>query len=164
MSVSPKRTAAFLAGALALMIPFTNNHEGFSLKSYQDVGHVWTVCHGEAGVPAHIAYTTEECKLLDAKQYAAFLVGVSSQINTAVSEQTLAAFTDFAFNIGLKGFSTSATLRLVNGGQVAAGCEAMLDWHTAGGLDCRIRANQCYGIVQRRIDEQNFCLGGINGH
>lgn len=158
-----KLASGALAGALIIAVPFIVDREGESLIAYQDVGKVWTICHGETlGVKRGDRFSKLECDLLTQSRVGQFMAGVAQELKVPVAPTTLAAHTSFAYNIGLQGYRGSAALRLTNAGKLAEGCRAMANWYTAGGKDCRIRANNCYGLVTRRTDEINLCLQGVS--
>lgn len=154
---------AGLAGAVALiLIPFLNFHEGEKLTSYQDVGGIWTACHGiTAGILPHHTYTQSECDEMDRYAREQFMLQVMTMVPSDIEPETLAAYTSFAYNIGMQGFSHSTTMRLANAGDIRGSCEAMLKWYMAGGRDCRVRENNCFGVWQRRQDESDLCLKGV---
>lgn len=158
-----KVAAVTIAAALLTAIPFIGDHEGDKLDSYEDVVGVWTVCEGVTGpaIKRGIKMTKTQCDALNQSTIGQFMTKVASRITVQVSPETLAAHTSFAYNIGIAGYSRSKTLKFTNAGKLAAGCRAMANWETAGGRDCTIRANNCYGVVQRRDDEIDLCLGGI---
>ncbi len=147
--------------AMLILVPFVNNHEGESLKSYQDIGGVWTACHGITGVQPDHKYTQVECDDLDATAKARFMKQVYDLVPSDTPAPTLAAYTSFAYNIGIVGFSHSSTLRYAREGDITSACNAMLAWFTAAGHDCRDRENNCYGLWQRRLDEKQLCLEGV---
>jgi len=70
---------------------------------------------------------------------------------------------DFAvsmsYNVGASAFCGSTIVRRWNAGDYAGGCEAVMMWTYAAGRDCRIRANNCYGLIVRREAERKQCLG-----
>lgn len=152
-----------LALALMAAIPFIGDHEGDRLSSYKDVVGVWTICEGVTGKLVHAGekLTNSQCDELDKSEIGQFMTQVASNLTVEVSPLTLAAHTSFAYNIGISGYKRSKTLRLTNEGQPRLGCQAMANWKIAGGLDCSIKANGCYGLVKRRNDEINLCLSGI---
>lgn len=157
-----KGGTAAIASAMLLAIPFIVDREGESLESYRDVVGVWTICHGEtAGVKPGQRATKEECQQLTNSRVGQFMTQVQGMLAVSVAPQTLASHTSFAYNVGLAGYARSMTLRETNKGNIAAGCWAMANWYTAGGKDCRIRRNGCYGLVTRRKDEINLCLSGL---
>lgn len=157
-----KISIAVVAAALVAAVPFITDREGESLQSYQDSVGVWTVCRGETlGVTANDKLTKQQCDLLSQSRIGMFMLQITPLITTAITPPTLAAHTSFAYNIGVDGYKRSTTLRLTNAGDVKGGCEAMMKWITAGGRDCSVRANNCYGLYKRRQDEVKLCLSGL---
>jgi lysozyme len=154
-------TAATICAALAIAIPFIDKHEGLSLKSYEDVAGVWTVCSGIAHVSPEDQETPEQCAAMTNSSVGQFMQNVAHLITVPVTAPTLAAHTSLAYNIGINAYSKSQALEFTNAGNIAAGCRAMLNWFTAGGKDCRIRSNNCWGVWARRQDEETLCLKGI---
>lgn len=157
-------SASIIAAALMIASPFIGDQEGDKLTSYEDVVGVWTICEGVTGqgVRPGIKMTQSQCDALDKSKIGQFMTSVASHLKVPVSPQTLAAHTSFAYNIGIRGYARSSTLRLTNAGKIAQGCRAMANWETAGGMDCNVRKNDCYGLVERRNDEINLCLDGIH--
>lgn len=147
--------------ALGIASVFIPEHEGNSLKAYADVAGVWTICGGVANVSPDLTLTEKQCKDLTGSTIGKFMVNVAALSPSDIRPQTLAAYTSFAYNIGIGGFERSSTLRLANAGDIRGSCEAMLKWYIAGGKDCRIRQNNCYGVYQRRLDERDLCLKGV---
>lgn len=162
MNVKSRIGSGVFAAALLSAIPFIVDREGESLVAYQDVGKVWTICNGETqGVKQGDRRTAAECATLTQSRVGQFMHSVSVELKIPVAAPTLAAHTSFAYNVGLNGYRSSKTLRLTNQGHVAAGCLAMRNWYTAGGKDCRIKSNNCYGLINRRNDEIKLCLSGV---
>lgn len=165
MEIRTKRVAASggLVGlAMLVAVPFIVDREGESLESYRDVVGVWTICNGETlGVKPGMKKTAEECRQLTNSRVGQFMRRVYELQTVEVAPETLAAHTSFAYNIGIGGYAKSTTLRKTNAGDVAGGCEAMLNWYKAGGKDCRPRRSGCYGLWNRRKDERALCLAGV---
>lgn len=161
-----------IVAAMLIAVPFIIDREGESLESYRDVAGVWTICHGETlGVGPGQKATKEECAALTNSRVGQFMGQVRDLIKVDVSPKTLAAHTSFSFNIGVAGidpitgkclgYKCSQALALTNKGDLAAGCRAMANWYSAGGKDCRVRANRCYGLINRRNEEIALCLAGL---
>lgn len=162
MGNKAKVGGGLFAAAAMLAIPFITDHEGESLTAYQDVVGVYTICNGEtSGVKPGDRKTLEECRALTQSRVGQFMQQVATKISVPVKPATLAAHTSFAYNIGIAGYARSTTLALTNRGDIAGGCLAMKRWNKAGGRDCTIKANGCYGLIKRRDDEVNLCLMGI---
>lgn len=157
-----KIAAATIAAALLTAVPFIGDHEGDKLDSYEDVVGVWTICSGvTTEIKPGMHLSPKQCDGLNNSTIGRFMTSVASKITVEISPETLAAHTSFAYNIGVAGYARSKTLKLTNSGKIAAGCRAMANWEIAGGHDCNVRSNGCYGLVQRRNDEIKLCLGGV---
>lgn len=159
-NISPKM-AATIAAAMACCLPFIHTHEGESLESYEDVVGVWTICHGVTkGIKPGMVKTEAECDALTENTLGQFMSNVAASLEIEPNPELLAAHTSFAYNIGIGGYKSSNTLKQTNKGNFAAGCRAMANWYTASGKDCRIKVNNCYGVIKRRDDEIALCLKG----
>jgi lysozyme len=156
-----KIAAATITAALLIACPFIGTHEGDKLSAYEDVVGVWTICGGVTGTHAGVKMTEQQCTDLTNSTIGHFMTKVASLIKVNVSPKLLAAHTSFSYNIGIEGYKRSKTLSLTNSGRLADGCRAMRHWVIAGGKDCTIKANGCYGLVNRRKDEINLCLSGV---
>lgn len=157
-----KISASVIAAASIIAIPFIYLREGDKLEAYEDVVGVWTICGGvTAGVKPGMKLSKADCDSLTRSTIGQFMTRVAEKMNVVVTPQTLAAHTSFAYNIGVAGYDRSSALRLTNQGKLAEGCRAMINWYTAGGKDCRIKSNNCYGLIKRREAEINLCLSGI---
>lgn len=149
------------AAAVLIAIPFICHLEGNSLKPYRDTANVWTVCNGEAYVSPNVNFSQAECDQKTKTQVGKYMDQVYA-LTGPLPPETLAAYTSFAYNIGIGAFSHSQTLTLAHAGKIAESCRAMLNWYTAGGKDCRQRLSGCYGLIGRRQQEVDLCLEGVN--
>lgn len=156
-------SASVLAAAAMIALPFIGDKEGDKLQSYKDVVGVWTICEGVTGVfvlPDE-ELTQTQCDTLNKSKIGQFMAEVANKLTVPVSPETLASHTSFAYNIGITAYARSSTLKLTNAHKIAQGCRAMAKWETAGGRDCTVRENGCYGLVVRRNDEIKLCLEGV---
>lgn len=151
-----------IAAAMLIAAPFIGDHEGDKLDSYEDVAGVWTICEGVTGpdIKPGLKMTAEQCDSLNQSEIGQFMTKVADRITVPVSAETLAAHTSFAYNIGIAGYTGSKALKETNAGKISKGCKDMANWYTAGGMDCRNKANNCYGLIERRNDEIKLCLVG----
>ena len=77
------------------------------------------------------------------------------------------AYTDLAYNIGSTNFCTnrrtggpSNLVRLLNAGQYAAACDAILEYKYAAGYDCSTSGNRrCAGLWKDRLRVHALCMG-----
>jgi GH24 family phage-related lysozyme (muramidase) len=66
-----------------------------------------------------------------------------------------AAITDVSYNTGAG--CNSGMIRNLKAGKPVAACKSILDWKRAGGKDCSIRSNGCYGVWDRRLKMYPLC-------
>ena len=69
-------------------------------------------------------------------------------------------YVDHAYNVGARRFCESTIVRKLNAGDYAGACAEFPRWFKGpGGVDCREKANGCYGIVLRRERQRAQCEG-----
>jgi lysozyme len=76
-------------------------------------------------------------------------------IHVDVPVESFAAFTSFAFNVGVRGFCGSKVARMLNAGDLAGACAGMDAWVYAGG-------RRVQGLVNRRRQERALCERGLS--
>ncbi len=163
--MTTKRTLAAILGTVAatVLLGFTSGHEGTRNTPYRDSGGVWTVCKGQTGVPMHY-YTDEQCD----DMLAATLEVVAAQIeaNTpgfdALPNGVKVATSDFAYNVGINAYARSSYRTMLISKNISGACEQLLRWRFVAGKDCEVRANNCYGVWQRRQAERSMCLDPLS--
>lgn len=145
------------AAALALAVSFIGGWEGRSLKAYQDVVGVWTVCYGETrGVKPTDTYTVAECDAMFGKAIGEYeskfdnLVPNEDKIPVA----TKIAFVSWIYNVGEGNARKSTLVKKVIAGDFIGACDELLKWNKAGGKVVK-------GLANRRIDERELCLWGL---
>lgn len=160
MSLKPKIAAATAAAVIAISASFIQPFEGTALVPYRDTVNVWTVCTGHTGkdVIRNKTYSKQECDALFRSDLGVALDGVNRRLTLDVPDTTRAAFTSFVFNVGESKFASSTMLKLANKGDLVGACHQLTAWRYAGGQDCSVRANGCYGIWLRRQAEKSLCL------
>lgn len=150
--------------AMGLGTPITLSLEGMKLKPYYDSVGVLTVCGGETERVEHRDYTEQECKDRFDVQYGYYSFAVARMYNakaqSVLNPYIHAAMTDTAYNIGLAAMAKSTMIKELNEGNPLASCNAILLYNKAGGRDCRIRSNNCYGVWDRRLKINKLCLEG----
>lgn len=155
-------SAATFIAAMAIVFSTLRHLEGESTTAYKDVVGVWTICSGETeGVKPGMKVSPDFCKQLLKARSQGFGEHVARSFTVDVTPQILAGHTVFAYNIGKAGYSRSRTLKLTNQGKYREGCEAMMGWYRAGGKDCRIKANNCTGVINHRKESIRICLAGL---
>jgi lysozyme len=150
-----------LAASVAAI--FMMPHEGEKHYAYKDSIGVWTICRGHTkDVKAGDVATQKQCDawyVEDVKHAEAVynkLVKVNHHHNVK------AAAISFIFNLGEGNFRKSTLLKKLNAGDAVGACKQFPRWHYAGGRDCRVRSNNCYGLVERRQKEMELCLDTNN--
>ena len=128
--------------------------EGCRLSAYQDQGGVWTIGFGHTGpdVRPGLRWTQQQADQQLAADLAAFLGGVRRMVTVHLAEHQEAALAVFAFNIGLRAFSGSTLLRLLNAGLGDQVPIELLRWNRVGGL-----VNT--GLIRRRQAEADLWRG-----
>jgi len=144
-----------LAAMLVIATPFTAHHEGLKLKAYLDPIGVPTICYGETkDIELGMTATLKECDDLLNMRLAYFGWNVDVQVTPDMHPKTHAAFTSFAYNVGLGNFGKSTLLRKANSGEMVEACNELSRWVYAGG-------KKFNGLVKRRADERALCLEGV---
>lgn len=154
---APVERAAILAGLMVL----TPEMEGTRFKAYPDTGGVWTICTGHTGAvkrgdvatqPECAAYLQSDLgESVDFVQERAGPVGLFCKI----------AIADMHYNVGHGAVAKSTLLRLASQGDQRGAAVQFMRWVYVGGKDCRIAANNCAGIVVRRLQQLELCMVGL---
>lgn len=76
--------------------------------------------------------TAARAEALFMHHLAEFMQGVKAEIPIALPHQQ-AAFTSFAYNVGIGGFRSSSALRMMKSGAIASAADAMELWNKADG-------------------------------
>lgn len=165
--MTPKARLATMVGApaAALLITHVPQLEGVILRGYRDPIGIVTACAGHTktavlGRP----YTREECERLlmeDLIEHAAPVVRCAGPVDVLGPWQ-MAAAVSFTFNVGAANFCGSTFARKLKARDPTA-CAELSRWVMAGGgkIDCRVRSNNCYGVVDRRQVERDMCEGKL---
>jgi lysozyme len=72
------------------------------------------------------------------------------------------AYVSFAYNVGARNFCNSTMARKLNAGDYPGACAEFDRWTHFQGKECRVRANRCYGLVERRAHERALCEGNTD--
>lgn len=147
-----------IAGSIALTALATgtiSHFEGRSLRAYQDIVNVWTICDGETkGVrPGQVA-TAAECDAMLATNLRQYEAGLDRCLTGYVPGETKVALLSWAYNVGIGAACGSTLVRLANAGDLHGACDQLLRWDRAGGRQVR-------GLTIRREAERKMCLEGL---
>lgn len=158
-----------IALAAATLVSGVSTYEGFAPKDYLDripSRPTPTACYGHtAGAKVGTVRTKDEC-LGMLRQDLTYVYGpaVLDMVKVPITQGQYNALTDFGYNLGLANLRNSTLLRKVNAGDNAGAALEFAKWHNAGGKDCRVRRNGCYGIVERREwERQQYASSAASG-
>jgi lysozyme len=157
--MSKARVAAVIGiGAAALVLPFVARWEGTIPKTYRDPVGILTACTGHTGPELRMGqtWTQAECEEMLAGDLLTAARGVQDCVTEPLSDQELAAYTSFAFNVGTSAFCGSTLLVKLNAGDHVGACEEISKWIYAQGV-------RLQGLVNRRAAERSLCLAGAAG-
>lgn len=157
MSIKNKIIGGAVAGAVALAVPFLNEHEGVEYRPYKDVAGVWTVCQGITGPDVILGkvYTQRECDSLLMKHLSIHKAAVDKSLKIDVPVSTRAALYSLSYNIGTNAIRNSTVIRRMNRGDIRGGCEAFSMWNKITVNGKKVVSK---GLVNRRNAEINLCL------
>jgi lysozyme len=158
--------SAFIAAMLAMF----DKSEKLVLDPYFDSVGALTVCRGltNAVAPSLIGrtivlgerWTRDECIEGETRALIVFNARLRQCTDAApVTMFELFAWLHFGWNIGPTQFCASTAAQLLRERRNDEACDQILRWQRAGGRDCRVRSNGCYGIVVRRTLEHTICKG-----
>lgn len=146
-----KRTAAWCTLAVACVSGF----EGLRQVAYNDPVGIPTICFGETkGVKIGDRATVEECKALLAGSLEIADQAVTLCVHVPLPDARRAAIVSFTYNVGGNTLCRSSVARLLNAGDVAGGCGALLLYTKARGVTLP-------GLVRRRQAEHAMCMQGV---
>lgn len=127
--------------------------EGFRSNAYLDIAGVPTIGFGfTEGVKLGDTITLAEATARLATEVHRFEDRVLALCSNTPTPDQLAAFTCFAYNIGVGGFAGSTALRMHNAGNYTAAGNALLMWDKCRGLVVP-------GLLRRREAERALYLG-----
>ncbi|MCE7521950.1 lysozyme [Alloalcanivorax xenomutans] len=132
-------------------------------------GGLPTVC---AGITPHTAsrplaigdvWTEEECDAEERRIVKETQQALIRCLKVSVPQGVFDALTSHAHNLGWPDTCGSRAVRLMNAGEMSAGCRA-LAWNPDGSPAWAYSENQYYrGLHRRRLAEMEMCLDGIRG-
>lgn len=163
MEVNKKIVATAFVGSIAAAAAFIAPEEGISLKAYQDSVKVWTICRGHTGpeVKKGLIYTNAMCETLFRSDIWKAMNVVLTSNKRTLPEPVLVAHTSFVFNVGEGNYRKSTLLKKTQAGDMIGACKEFPRWKFAGGYDCSVRSNNCWGVWERRLREQSLCESGL---
>lgn len=162
--------ALIIAGASGAVIlgGFLDEKEGNRLSAYRDGQGTPTICRGITyidGKPVQMGMTLSaaQCDKLNQKEAAAAIAWVERNVHVPLTEPQKAGIASFCpYNIGPAKCLPSTFYDKLNAGDRKGACAEIKRWIRDGGKDCRIRANNCYGQIERRDQESELTCWGLD--
>lgn len=152
------RVAMTVSGAGLTSI---TGHEALKQQGYLDSVGVATACIGHTRTAVVGKwYTREECDQLFRQDIKTFEDVVNKHVVVGLSQAQFDALVSFCFNVGGYNCRTSTLFALLNRGDYVGAAAQFDRWVYARKRDCRIRSNNCYGVVVRRAAEKELFLSG----
>lgn len=134
-------------------IDLVKKFEGLSLKSYQDIGGVWTIGYGSTGPDIGPNMTWSE---QDADQRLNLdVMAIENQIKKLVvvplTENQEAALTSFVYNEGIGHLESSTLLKMLNDKDYNGAADQFLRW-------VKVDGQSVDGLKNRRTMERQIFL------
>lgn len=158
--MTPAQRAAVAAvsavlASTAIAVPLIAKYEGVEQVGYLDPVMIPTACagHTRTAVVGKV-YSPQACMDLLARDAIDHGLGIDACIKVAIPTESRAAFTSFAFNVGVGSFCKSTLNLKLNAGDLRGACAELSKWTYAGG-------RQLPGLVRRRAEERAYCERGL---
>ena len=161
---SIKGPASLSAALAAALIASFALYEDTAVVPYRDPIGILTVCGGVTGpdVIEGKTYTQADCTRIRTLFFERFNAGVTACIRVPIAAHEHFAFLHFTWNVGIRAFCQSTLVAKLNRQDYAGACAQLSRWVYVRGRDCRIKANNCRGIVFRRTFERAACEGKLS--
>lgn len=141
-------------------------HEGFRSAPYRDQVGVPTIGIGSTQYPDGSKVSMQDKPVTQAqaveisrahisKDEAAFRASLPG---VKLSQAEYDLYLDFVYQYGRTAWSKSSMRRQLLAGQHKAACQSLLKYRFAGGRDCSIRKNGCYGVWTRQQERHRKCM------
>ena len=159
-----RRPISVLALSAAALVG-TALHEVFVKDAYQDSGGTWTIGFGntEGVKPGQTTTPEKALSRLYKEAEGVYGKGVKRCVTADLHQYEYDALVDAAYNAGVGAVCRELAYRFNSAktdADYSAACESMRTWRaTVNGKDCRVKENNCRGLVKRRDYEADMCLG-----
>lgn len=148
--------------AMEFLVPLVAKWEGKRNAAYLDPVGIPTICYGHTRTVTKLdvsngrTLSDAQCSQLLREELVEYRDGIHAfftpeTVLSSLPPKRDAAFSSFAYNVGINGAGKSTATRRLNEGNVAGACEAITWWNKAGGRVLR-------GLVRRRSEEASLCL------
>lgn len=152
------------AQTFAIVLPLTKESEGTRLTAYLDPVGIPTICTGATRINGQpvamgLRLTEAQCDELLMRDLRTHRDGLHKYFTDDTIQHRLpptrdAAFTDFAFNVGVAAAGNSTATKRLIAGWVQGACDALMWWTRAGKLILR-------GLVIRVGKRYDLCMVGV---
>lgn len=170
--MSKKGIAALITtGSIALASPFLMDFlgkwEGREYIVYADklAGGLPTVCKGitkwTSPYPVVVGqrWSAEKCNEVERRVTIETQTKLSRCItNKNIAQNVFDALTSHAHNVGVNGTCSSRAVRLINAGQIEAGCNALAHGENGRPVWSYASGKFVKGLYNRRLAERKLCL------
>ncbi len=129
-------------------VTFTEQHEGYRDRAYPDSGGVWTCGYGHTqGVGPSTVCTPELAQEWLQQDLRAATNAVNNLVTVPLTQEEFNALVDFTFNVGVRAFSKSTLLILLNESDFSGASLQFERWVLCKG-------HVVAGLLNRRKDEK----------
>lgn len=157
------RVVAPVMTVSAMGIATLIGYEGSENVGYLDSVGVPTVCYGHTATAEVGKYFSDEhCERLLQEDLKEFARTVNTSITVPLSQPMFDSLVSFCYNVGSHACRTSTMFRLINAREYTKAIDQFDRWVYAGGRDCRVRSNNCYGVYTRRMAEKAVFAEGVD--
>lgn len=126
--------------------------EGCALKSYQDIGGVWTIGYGHiVGVKPDMILTLDEARQLLNQDLHMVVHSVEMMVSTPINDNQFSSLVSFAYNLGVFALKGSALLVKINQNDLLGAANEFLKWD-------HVKGKKVPGLTRRREAERSLFL------
>lgn len=181
--INKTKYAVLAVGAIALAgvnyisgisdegVKYTASKEGYVAAPYRDSVGVPTIGIGTTVYPDGKRVTMRDKPIdrkvaesylkahmnKDAIRFNKSLSNVKGTQGVLLSQTEYDVYMDFSYQFGVGNWQKSSMLVNLKQGKYAQACNSLLKWYKAGGRDCRVRSNNCYGVWTRQLERHKQC-------
>ena len=165
--------ALIITGAIALASPFLMDFlgkwEGREYVVYADklAGGLPTVCKGitkwTSPYPVIVGqrWSAEKCNEVERRVTIETQTKLAQCVtNKNITQNVFDALSSHAHNVGVNGACGSRAVRLINAGQIKAGCDAIAHGTNGRPVWSYVDGKFVRGLYNRRLAERKLCLTG----
>jgi lysozyme len=129
-------------------------YEGLRLKSYKDVGGVWTIGYGNTRhAKPNMEISNQQADLFLREDIATFEQAVERLVKVPLNDNQFAALVSFSFNVGSGALEKSTLLKKLNAGDYECVPNELLKWN-------KVQGKAVTGLTNRRNAEGGLWVKG----